>query len=227
MLPRPSARAWARPEILEAAKEGIFALRKGGSQDSLEHIGTVLIKVFDQLNESWPSQARIFRPVYRPAGPGQKKSTASTSRISSSLPPGPVWAKPPSPSTSLSTWPKKTDKTVAFSLWKCPGTAGHAPHLQRELCGQPKLVSGNLTEEEWGKIGLASSALSQTDIRVDDNPTITVAEMNAKCRRLDNLGLVLVDYLQLMNSANGKVNENRVLAVSEISQSARKSWQRN
>ena len=61
-----------------------------------------------------------------------------------------------------------------------------------------KLATGKLSEEEWTKLALASAALSQTDIRVDDNPSITVAEMNAKCRRLDNLGLVLVDYLQLM-----------------------------
>ncbi len=52
-----------------------------------------------------------------------------------------------------------------------------------------KLVTGQLTEEDWGKLSIASSALSQTDIRVDDNPAITVAEMNAKCRRLENLGL--------------------------------------
>ena len=65
---------------------------------------------------------------------------------------------------------------------------------------------------------MASSALSQTDIRIDDNPTVTVAEMNAKCRRLDNLGLVVVDYLQLMNGS-GKNNENRVAVVGEISRS--------
>ena len=53
---------------------------------------------------------------------------------------------------------------------------------------------------------------------MDDNPSITVAEMNAKCRRLDNLGLVLIDYLQLMTgSGYGKGGENRVTVVSEIS----------
>ena len=68
---------------------------------------------------------------------------------------------------------------------------------------------------------MASAALSQTDIRVDDNPTITVAEMNAKLRRLDNLGLVIIDYLQLMNgSGYGKSSsENRVQVVGEISRS--------
>lgn len=81
-----------------------------------------------------------------------------------------------------------------------------------------KLITGQLTEEDWGKLSIASSALSQTDIRVDDNPTITVAEMNAKCRRIENLGLVFIDYLQLMTAAApGKTAENRVNVVSEIS----------
>ena len=66
----------------------------------------------------------------------------------------------------------------------------------------------------------ASSALSQTDIRVDDNASITVAEMSAKLRRVENLGLVIVDYLQLMNgSGYGKGGDSRVNVVSDISRS--------
>ena len=83
-----------------------------------------------------------------------------------------------------------------------------------------KLVTGKLSDDEWEKLGIASSALAQTDIRVDDNPSISVAEMNAKCRRLDNLGLVVIDYLQLMTSAGtGQTsnNANRVQVVSDIS----------
>jgi replicative DNA helicase len=83
-----------------------------------------------------------------------------------------------------------------------------------------KLATGKLTEEEWEKLGMASVALSQTDIRVDDNPSITVAEMNAMCRRLDNLGMIVIDYLQLMTgSGYGKTSENRVQVVGEISRS--------
>ena len=67
---------------------------------------------------------------------------------------------------------------------------------------------------------MASAALSQTDIRVDDNPSITVAEMNAKLRRVENLGLVIIDYLQLMNgSGYSKGGDSRVNVVSEISRS--------
>ena len=83
-----------------------------------------------------------------------------------------------------------------------------------------KMATGKLDDEEWNKLGMASAALSQTDIRVDDNPSITVAEMNAKLRRVENLGLVVIDYLQLMTSSGyGKQAENRVNVVSDISRS--------
>ena len=57
---------------------------------------------------------------------------------------------------------------------------------------------------------------------MDDNPSITVAEMNAKCRRIDDLALVVIDYLQLMTSSGAKNTyggENRQQVVSDISRS--------
>ena len=82
-----------------------------------------------------------------------------------------------------------------------------------------RLISGNLRESDWVKIAEAASTLSRTDIKIDDNPLLTVADMTAKCRRIENLGLVVIDYLQLMTSAGGKgySGENRQQAVSDIS----------
>ena len=62
--------------------------------------------------------------------------------------------------------------------------------------------------------------MSGLDIRIDDNPLLTVADMNAKCRRIENLGLIVIDYLQLMTSAGGETRysgENRQQAVSDMS----------
>lgn len=82
-----------------------------------------------------------------------------------------------------------------------------------------KLVTGKLGEEDWTKIAAASAALNQTQILIDDNPSLSVADMNAKCRRVDNLGLVVIDYLQLMTSAGGptRSGDNRQQIVSDIS----------
>ena len=83
-----------------------------------------------------------------------------------------------------------------------------------------KLATGKLSEEEWVKISMAGASLSQTDIRIDDNPSITVAEMNAMLRRVEDLGLVIIDYLQLMTgSGYGKQSDNRVQIVGDISRS--------
>ena len=67
----------------------------------------------------------------------------------------------------------------------------------------------------------AADSLNRSTILIDDDSSVTVADINAKCRRVDNLGLVIIDYLQLMQSAGGKSrgNENRQQIVSDISRS--------
>ena len=82
------------------------------------------------------------------------------------------------------------------------------------------LITGNLSSEEWRRAAQAAASISSLDIRINDNPTMTVADMNAQCRRLENLGLVLIDYLQLMQasgSGNSWAGESRTQAVSDIS----------
>lgn len=78
-----------------------------------------------------------------------------------------------------------------------------------------KMRSGTLTSEDWNAIAHASSRLSETDILIDDTPGIGVAAMKSKLRRVKNLGLVVVDYLQLMQG--DRRTENRVNEVGEIS----------
>ena len=82
-----------------------------------------------------------------------------------------------------------------------------------------KLITGKLNEDDWNKIAAASASLNQTQILIDDNPMLSVADMNAKCRRVDNLGLIVIDYLQLMTSAGGtgRSGDNRQQVVSDIS----------
>lgn len=97
---------------------------------------------------------------------------------------------------------KNPQKTVAFFSLEMSKEQLVTRLISNEsFVDNKKLVTGQLSMEEWSKIGIAATALSQTDIRVDDNPSLSVAEMNAKCRRLDNLCLVIIDYLQLMVSA--------------------------
>lgn len=80
------------------------------------------------------------------------------------------------------------------------------------------MKKGELKSEDWAKVTEAASVLSESRIYINDSSAITVLEMKSMCKRFKNLGLVVIDYLQLMQSG-AKRNENRVQEVSEISRS--------
>jgi len=207
-------------EMLEYAEKKIYALRKGERGDSLEHIGTVLHKVFDHLTELSQSDSAI---------PGLSTGLRDLDSKSNGLNKSDLMLIAARPAMGKTTFAlnvalnvaKKYNKTVAlFNLEMSREQLAMRLLSIESFVELQKLVTGKLSEEEWSKLSMAATALSQTDIRIDDNPSITVAEMNAKCRRLDNLGLVVIDYLQLMNgSGYGKSSENRVTVVGEISRS--------
>lgn len=85
-----------------------------------------------------------------------------------------------------------------------------------------KLQTGNMQEKDWKRYNEAMSQLADTNIYIEDNAGITASEIRAKCRRLANseegLGLVVIDYLQLVSSGSRRV-ESRQVEVSEISRS--------
>jgi len=85
-----------------------------------------------------------------------------------------------------------------------------------------KLRTGNLSDEDFPKIGYAMGTLSEAPFFIDDSPGITVMEIRAKARRLqleENLGIVFVDYLQLIEGRKSSGDINRVQEISEISRS--------
>ena len=208
-------------EILEAAEKKIYAIRKGERGDSLEPIGVTLHKVFDHLTELSQSDSAI---------PGMSTGMRDLDKKINGLNKSDLLLVAARPAMGKSAFAlnlalnvaKKYNKTVAiFNLeMSREQLAMRLLAIESFVDGQ-KMQTGKLTEEEWSKLSMASVALSQTDIRIDDNPSITVAEMNAKCRRVENLGMVVIDYLQLMNgSGYGKGSgDSRVNVVSDISRS--------
>jgi len=116
---------------------------------------------------------------------------------------------------------KESKKTVAvFSLEMSREQLVTRLLAAEGLVNMGHLLTGQLNADEWRRAAQAASVISSLDIRINDNPTLTVADMNAQCRRLNNLGLVVIDYLQLMQSAGSGhnwSNESRTQAVSDIS----------
>ncbi|WP_297076184.1 replicative DNA helicase [uncultured Enterococcus sp.] len=118
----------------------------------------------------------------------------------------------------------KTDESVAiFSL-----EMGAESLVNRMLCAEgsiqaANLRTGQLTEEEWRALIVAMGSLSQANIYIDDTPGIKISEIRARCRKLaqekGGLGLILIDYLQLIE---GTGRESRQQEVSEISRQLKK-----
>ena len=110
--------------------------------------------------------------------------------------------------------------TLLFSL-----EMGHLELTQRMLSSEARInaqhvrTGQQLSQSDWGKLGAAITRLSDARIFIDDNPNLTVMDIRARARRLrqkeGDLGLVVVDYLQLM-TGRGKY-ENRQVEVAEIS----------
>ena len=84
-----------------------------------------------------------------------------------------------------------------------------------------KLRTGNLAEQDWPRVTSAISLLNQKrNLYIDDTPALTPVELRARCRRLareHGIGLIVIDYLQLMQVSGG--GENRATEISEISRS--------
>jgi len=112
----------------------------------------------------------------------------------------------------------KTDTVAVFSL-----EMSTRQLIQRMICAEVSLDSarlrtGNLFDDDWEKLTMAVTALSEREIHIDDSAAISTSEIRAKCRRLQKergLGLVIIDYLQLIKG-NRRRNENRQQEVSEI-----------
>lgn len=99
--------------------------------------------------------------------------------------------------------------------------------VNRILCSEAmvdsnKIRTGKIEEEDWVKLAGALGPLSEADIYIDDTPGISITEIRAKCRKLKlekNIGLVVIDYLQLVQGSGNKRNGSREQEISEISRS--------
>ena len=106
-------------------------------------------------------------------------------------------------------------KVVVFSLEMSCEQLAQRMLSSEALIDATKFRMGQFTEEEWVKLARAAGVLSETNILLDDTANISVSEMKSKLRRVEDLGLVVVDYLGLMKS--DRKTDNRVNEVSDIS----------
>lgn len=204
-------------DVLENAERKIYALRQGKTLGGLEPISTILGEVYQGIAELSRTKGGI---PGLPTGLGELDETIMGLKNSDLII---LASRPGMGKTSLAlnialNVAKKTSKAIAiFSL-----EMSRQQLATRLLSGEAyvdskKLQTGMLSKEDWQKLSAATATLSKTRMFIDDNSIITVSDMNAQCRRVQDLGLVIIDYLQLMTSATGESSENRIQAVAEIS----------
>ncbi len=209
-------------DILEVAEQRIYALRQGRSSRDMVSISAVMQDVWQTIKER-NAQGSEF--------PGLSTGLVDLDRRISGLNNSDLIilaARPGMGKTSLALnigleVGKHSGKSVAiFSLEMSRAQLGLRLISTESLIDNKKLLTGRLSgEEEWSRAAMAMAALSQSRIYIDDDSSLSVADMNAKCRRIKDLGLVIVDYLQLMTSANGatRASDNRQQIVSDMSRS--------
>ena len=206
-------------EILEAAEQKIYAVRRGQSAQDMVPLRMVLPEVLDRLSEMSESESRL---------PGLSTGLSAVDRKITGLNKSDLIllaARPGMGKTSFAlnvalNVAKSEKKTVAVFSLEMSREQLASRLLSSEACVESgRLRTGSLRETDWEKIAAAASVLNKVDIRIDDNPMLSVADMNAKCRRIDGLALVVIDYLQLMTSASGnnRGGENRQQMVSDMS----------
>ena len=209
-------------DILEAAEQRIYAIRQGRAARGLVPISDVIIDVYDRLEELAASENAI---------PGMSTGLRDLDRAISGLNNTDLIllaARPGMGKTSMALnvlldAGKKSGKKVAFFSLEMSREQLALRLISSEcFVDNKKLVTGKLSDEDWESVAAAADSLNRSTIYIDDDSSVTVADINAKCRRVENLGLIVIDYLQLMQSAGGKSNnrgENRQQVVSDISRS--------
>ena len=202
--------------VAELAEQKVYSVRQGREIKGLISLKSAIKDVYDTLDELALHPGQI---------PGVTTGFSSIDNFIGGLNKGELVllaARPAMGKTSMvlnmaTSAARSSGKTVViFQLEMSKEQLATRMLSSEALVDSKKLRMGTLDEKDWIKIAGASEKLSKLSIMIDDNSAISISEMKAKCRRLgDRLGLVVIDYLQLMQGS--RRTENSVQEVSEIS----------
>ena len=203
--------------ILDHAEHLIFRIAQGRDSKNFRHIREVLGEVYNHLHEL---------NTNKEATQGTQTGFSALDRVLAGMGKSDlvlVGARPGMGKTSFAlniatNVAKQTKKTVCiFSLEMSAEQLVNRVLSSEALVNSYSLRTGELGPEDWEHLAIAAGELAGCDILIDDTSGLTVTAMKAKLRRVQNLGLVVIDYLGLMQGDGHK--DNRVQEVSEISRS--------
>ena len=209
--------------VLDNAEKDILSVSEGRNKAGFIPISSVLRTAYESLEERAKNNGEVT---------GIATGYIGLDRMTSGLHADELIILAARPSVGKTAFVLNIAKNVAVNLNETVAIfsleMGAESLVERIICSHASinaghLKTGKLTPEEYTQYFVATGALSEAPIFIDDTPGIRVAEIRAKCRRLkqerNNLGLIVIDYLQLIEG-NGK--ESRQQEVSEISRNLKK-----
>lgn len=203
-------------QLLDFAEQKIYDIRQGKAADGLTKIDEVVLEAYDDLGrKSGPDKEKYV---------GAKSGFSDLDHVITGLNKSDLIIVAARPAMGKSVFAlnlatnfarrNRDMEAVIFSL-----EMSKEQNVTRMLSSESfveldYLMKGNISGEQWTKLAQGAESLSGMNIYLDDTAGITVPQMKAKLRRMKNLGLVIIDYLQLMNSS--RRIDNRVNEISEI-----------
>jgi replicative DNA helicase len=214
---------WERPgettDLLDQAEQVLFDLSQGRVQSEFSHIEELLKESFERITQLYEAGVDVT---------GVPTGFRELDKLTSGFQPGNlvIVAARPSMGKSALGLCAATNIAVRHGIPVALFTLemSKSEVTQRLMCSEGKVESqrlrtGKLAQDDWSRLTAACDKLMKAPIYVDDAGSTTMMDIRSKSRRLKsqqpNLGLIVVDYLQLMTS--GKDMENRVQEVSQIS----------
>ena len=201
--------------LLDAAEQKIFDIRRGQNMQGLERIDQTILETFKRLDLLNQPDSDAYRPI--PTGIHElDRVITGLNRTDLIL----LAARPGMGKTSFAlnlarNAAVQSKKRVAFFSLEMTREqlASRLLSTEAQISGM-RLRTGEIPDEAWPRLVEAGDVLSQTQLYFDDDSAITVPQMKAKLRRLKDVDLVVIDYLQLMSS--GMRTDNRVQEISFI-----------
>ena len=206
--------------VLSEAEKLLFSVSDQNTRTDAEFLGDLLSETFDRLEQLNENKGSIAG--YKTGYPDLDKKTAGFHKSDLII----LAARPAMGKTALALNLARNVATInkkavlIFSLEMGKNQLVNRMLADASGVSSFKLEAGGFTDDDFSKISEAMAELSEEPIYIDDKPSLTVMEMRTKARRVAHdheLGLIIVDYLQLMSGSSKRATDNRVQEISEIS----------
>lgn len=203
-------------EILDQAERSIFAISESRLRQGFRSLGELIPHTFDQIERFQETKGGLA---------GLETGFAKLDEITAGLHNGDFIVVAGRPSMGKTAFALNIAEHIAIE--KKVGVGVFSVEMSKEqlalrlLCGRARisqhlLRTNRLKDSEWQKLSIAGDPLREAEIYIDDSPTLTTLEMRAKARRLKaqhNIGLIVIDYIQLINTSGWAENRQQEMAM--------------